>query len=489
VKVLQIHPRPLTYFPALFFILIILTYLLISCSYASADDEFSVYQGMGFLFQYPANWTISISGSHVAGNISIMSSSARINMIWMRDPGLSRESILDQIAKTYNQGDVNVISLKQGKISVRTQEVETLDLVYAFKEHKAKKHMAVWTSNGSDRLFFVSMSSSEEGYTRNQERFNQILSTFRDMESKEIYLESRSVQDDVWAIVLGDLLASYHYKDQRPLQSMAVYAEADHSLIPNNGSYMLYSEENIRSEISEMAAIRSAAVQKLLVDSGYDSSLIQKGGQIWVVAKDPSGRWQSVSLNPKEPWRMVGALITNSDGYQGVMYMDIMDLAADNLPKLDVSPDYSWYVQKDCDPPRYVELKHPASENRSWMDDLQNILNSYSYPKKYQKDIFDCSNTSQICWALLTGKGYNARLMFSYKDHLLGQHMWVVIRYPYEEEAYVAVEATNTDGSSDLVHLGKLTLKNEYYSGIMYNTSMQYSWLHPEEGMWLGPES
>jgi hypothetical protein len=146
-------------------------------------------------------------------------------------------------------------------------------------------------------------------------------------------------------------------------------------------------------------------------------------------------------------------------------------------------------MQKDCDSPRYVELKHPAPENRTWMDELQSTLNSYRYPKKYQKDIFDCSNTSQICWALLKGKGYDARLMFSYKDHPIGKHMWVVIRYPGENEIYVAVEATNTNGSGDLMHLGKVALKDEYYYGIMYNTSMQYSWLHPEEGMWLGPEA
>jgi hypothetical protein len=77
--------------------------------------------------------------------------------------------------------------------------------------------------------------------------------------------------------------------------------------------------------------------------------------------------------------------------------------------------------------------------------------------------------------------------MLSYKDHPLGRHIWVVIRYPYEDGNYVAVEATNTN--SDLVHLGKVGWDDEYYYGIMYNTSMQYSWLHPEEGMWLEPES
>jgi hypothetical protein len=63
--------------------------------------------------------------------------------------------------------------------------------------------------------------------------------------------------------------------------------------------------------------------------------------------------------------------------------------------------------------------------------------------------------------------------------------MWVVVRYPYEDQRYVAVEATNTNGNGDLLHLGRVILKDEYLKGIMYNTSMQFSWLHPEEGMWL----
>jgi hypothetical protein len=81
VKVLQILPWPLPHFFPLFSILIILTFSLNSLSYASTDKESLEYQGMGFLFQYPAAWTISISGSQVAGNLSIMSSNASINMV------------------------------------------------------------------------------------------------------------------------------------------------------------------------------------------------------------------------------------------------------------------------------------------------------------------------------------------------------------------------------------------------------------------------
>ena len=133
----------------------------------------------------------------------------------------------------------------------------------------------------------------------------------------------------------------------------------------------------------------------------------------------------------------------------------------------------------------YEELKSPAQENITWTNELQRVLDTYSYPKKYQENVFDCSNTSQICWALLESKGYDARLMFSYRDHLLGRHMWVVVRYPYEDQRYVAVEATNTNGNGDLLHMGRVVLKDDYLKGIMYNTSKQFSWLHPEEGMWL----
>lgn len=470
-----------------FHFLLLFVLLLTATSSSSAADGFSDYRSMGLAIQYPSGWTISASGNQVSGNVSIVDSCGRIAIAWMRDPGLTPANILDQIVKTYNQGEVEILSKESGKIQVQGREIETLDMSYKLKDHKAKKRLAAWTSEGSDRLFFASMSSCSVDYSRNEEVFNHVLGSFQDKVSREISLEARSVQDDVWAIVLGDLLASYHYIDHSALSSMALYAEASHSLIPVNDSYRLSSSEKIRSEMSQGAILRAAVVQKLLQARGYNVALIQKVGQIWVVVEDPSGKRQSVSINPKEPWRMVGALVVGQDGYSGVMYKNSTELAEDNSVTLNGPIDFNHFVQKDCDPSKYEELKGLSRENITWMDGLQDVLDGYNYPKNYQENVFDCSNTSQICWALLNSKGYDARLMFSYRDHPLGRHMWVVVRYPYEDERYVAVEATNTNGNGDLLHLGRVVLKEDYLKGIMYNTSKQFSWLHPEEGLWLEP--
>jgi hypothetical protein len=458
---------------------------LISLSCGSTSGQFLHYQGNGFQFQYPATWTISESEGQMAGNLSIMDSCSRMNIIWTRDPGLAPESILDQIIKTYDQGEVEVASLNKGEISVQGKNAKTLDLLYKFKNYSAKKHFAVWISNESDRLFFASMSSCEEKQSHSIEMFNQILGTFKEGENREVSLEPRFIQDDVWAIILGDLLASYHYNDQVALKSMSIYAESVHSLTLDNGSYNLLSEDMIRTEMPDKIIIRAAALQNLLRNFDYDVRIIQKGGEIWILVLDPSNKWQAVSLNPTEPWRMIGVLTNKSEGYRGLMYKDIRELTDDNFPRANPPQNLDSYTQRDVNSSRYVQLVHPDHLNNSWADELQATLDNYSYYQKYQENIFDCSNASQICWALLEAKGYDARLMFSYKDHPLGQHMWVVVRSPLEEESYVAVEATNTNGNRDLMHLGKVTWDDEYYYGIMYNTSMQYSWLHPEEGMWL----
>jgi hypothetical protein len=149
-------------------------------------------------------------------------------------------------------------------------------------------------------------------------------------------------------------------------------------------------------------------------------------------------------------------------------------------------------MQRDCQPSRYVALKAPTEIDSSWMADLNRTLDELEFSQSYQENVFDCSNTSQIVWSMLDGKGYQARLMMSYKGHPLDPHLWVVVLYPHQKERYVAVETANTDRASAgpskrLVHLGRVTTERKYYSGIMYNSSQQYSRLHPEEGMWPVP--
>ena len=403
-----------------------------------------------------------------------MDSCGSIAVAWMRDPGLTPVNILDQVVKTYNQGEVEILSKDQGKISVQGREAETLDLSYKFKDHNAKKRLAAWTSEDPTGCSLPQCRVVALIIPGTKKYWIGVLGSFQDLVSKEISLEARSVRDEAWAIVLGDLLAAYHYINQSALSSTAVYAEAAHSLIPVNDSYRLSSSEKIPSLMSSGAIARVAVVQKILQSRGYNAALIQKDGQIWVVAEDPSGRWQSVSINPKEPWRMVGAFwVVGQDRYRGLMYKNVTALAEDNSLTLNGPIDSSDFVQKDCDPPSYEELKVPAQENITWTNELQSVLDNYSYPKKYQENVFDCSNTSQICWALLKGKGYDDSLMFSYRDHPLGRHMWVVVRYPYEDDRYVAVEATNTNGSGDLLHLGKSGFEGRLLQG--YNVQHEHA--------------
>jgi hypothetical protein len=219
--------------------------------------------------------------------------------------------------------------------------------------------------------------------------------------------------------------------------------------------------------------------------------LIQSKGNIWVAVRDASGRWQSVSLNPIEPGRMVGVLVGGLN--EGIIYENISDLAMNNpvgLGDENISSNTDSDIidrvtSRDCEPSKYVELIQPSSENKTWIDDLQKVLDGYNYEKSYKENVFDCSNTSQICWSILQGKGYDARPMMSYKGHPLDPHMWVAVKYPYGAERWVAVETANTDMNKRLVHLGRTTTKEDYYRGIMYNSSQQFSRLHPEEGMWL----
>ena len=58
---------------------------------------------------------------------------------------------------------------------------------------------------------------------------------------------------------------------------------------------------------------------------------------------------------------MVGALVVGQDGYSGLMYKNSTALAEDNSLTLNGPIDSSESVQKDCDPPRYEELKGPCS--------------------------------------------------------------------------------------------------------------------------------
>jgi len=449
---------------------------------AGAEDvDVSTYHGPDFTIACPSGWTISGSdtGNHVSGSLIVMGHCDRITLSWIRDPGMDLEEILDQIERSYDGGDVKVLSSERGEVRMNEQTAKTLNLAYEFKEYGSKKFFAVWNSSRSDRLLLASLSGCNESDSGNLALFEELIASFADLDNRDLAKLGPRPSEGAWPVVLGDLLSSYHYKDARTLPSRTVHVQVKFELSQQNGSYTLSSQEELWADLAEMVVARAGAVAQILQQAGYEVRLVQRGGEIAVAVPDATGRWQQVSVNPASPERMVGVLANGT--WEALMYRDFADLAEDN--GIVEGFDLDKLVQKDCEPSRYAELKTPAKTNQSWLDGLQEVLESYDYDKHYEENVFDCSNTAQICWSLLQKKGYDARLMMSYKGHLLDPHMWIVVRYPYESNGYVAVETANTDANKRLVHLGRVVTDAAYFKGIMYNSSAQFSRLHPEEGM------
>ncbi len=473
-------------------------------SAAEGTNSTNSYENFGFSFQYPASWALgSATGSRTAGSLELAGSCERVSINWTRSPGIDVEKIADQLLKTYGSDGVKLVDFGREEISMKDGRAVALHLSYQLKGYTAEERFVVWSSNESDRLFIASISGCASG---NRTRtygalLDNIVTSFSDLEEREhIHLGLRPSKEESWSLVLGDLLSSYSYKDAKTLPARVARMQVLHTLSPVNGTYQLDSREGIDVDPPETAISRAGAVQSLLLENGYNARIVQQNGELGVAVLDPSGRWQLISINPAKPDRSVGVL-ANGTG-DALVYDSLDDLVDDNGMSIkDLSRDLDLglnpgsslnsdslvqkLMQKDCEPSQYVELKGPSKENEPWIEDLQNTLNGYDYGERYQENVFDCSNTAQVCWSILQDKGYDARLMMSWKGHPLGPHMWVAVRYPYQEERYVPVETANTDGSMRLVHLGHVVGKDDYYRGIMYNSSAQYSRLHPEEGMWL----
>jgi hypothetical protein len=471
---------------------------------AAKSEDSDLSSSLDFGFAIPDGWTVSApAGGPVAGNLSLTDSCSRISLNWSRDPGMNLREILNQIKGAYDGNGVRIISSELGERSSEGRRVETLHLIYEFNGYRNEKRFAIWNSSKSDRLFLASLSACSNIDNDNSDNtdnkadnangktygsynkinnialFDSFVDSFSDLGNGETVKLRSTLPAGAWGIVLGDLLSSYHYKDAKTLPGRTVRVSVLHSLTPQNGIYVLDSQEAILVEPQVTAATRAGAVQEILQQAGYDARLVQMGGEMAVSVRDPSGGWQKVSINPTSPERMIGVL-ANSTG-DALMYPDLAQLAAANgiINKIDVHN----IVQKDCEPSRFVELKAPEEASQSWLDDLMDVLESYDYGEYYEENVFDCSNTAQVSWSLLQQKGYDARLMMSYAGHPLDPHMWVVVKYPDEADRFVAVETANTDSSKKLVHLGKIVNDSDYFRGIMYNTSVQFSRLHPEEGI------
>jgi len=467
------------YGPAIFLVTIIFLFH-IQLSLLSEAQDTGIYKGNDFSVRYPESFNVSTSGSPTSGDLKLANACQRILLNWTWDPGISPDEILDGLKGIYEGTDIKVLSSESGEIRIQGQEIKTLNLTYEFKGQQAEKEFAIWNSSRSNRLFLASLSSCNKN--QGTEVFNSILASFNDLGNGELIRPKLNNDETAWSVVLRDLLSSYHYRDLSILPATVVNFQEQSSLLQYGGKYHPDSTVTIHVNPPLSALGRAATVQRLLLEEGDQVRLFQKGKDIGLALLDPSGKWQLVSINPLEPGRSIGVLLDNI--YEATTYKSPEDFPFYRVSGLeDLKPDK--VIESDTEPSRYVELQKPSNISQTWLGNLENVLGEYEYGKTYQENVFDCSNTTQIAWSILTNKGFDARLMMSYKGHPLDPHIWVVVKYPYEPERYLAIETANTNQAKILEHLGRIVQDEKYYEGIMYNTSIQYSRLHPNEGMWL----
>jgi hypothetical protein len=346
---------------------------------------------------------------------------------------------------------------------------------------------AAWTSERSDRLFIASAKYPRDGYHRISRAFHDMINGFNDTAITS-HLPPRSSLMDCWAVSLRDLLCSYAYTNSCSPVRKEVQIRV---MISSRGGTQDLNEQGVKlsSFVSSELLKRTSLVWRILHDEGYHVRLMQRGGNIWPLVCDPSGNWQAVSLNPAEPGRMIGALVdvqgNSGKWHVGVCYDEYASLARDN--DVDISAIEPG-VKRLCEPSQVLRLLPPGNRNAQWIRELDELLRRYSYRNRYyQRSIFSCANTSQILWAFLTNNGYDSRLICSFDDHPMPRHMWVMTR-PVNGNEFVAIEATVSNWRGELLSLGGLAFEEKYYTGIMYNSSQQYSILYPEQGMHLEPK-
>ena len=468
-------------------------------------ERFDRYQDMNITFVYPEGWKLISRGDLSWGKISIDGTCTRITLNWLKDPGLDPESCLDQVARAYRSESLRlpVFTAKKGTAVVNGQSAATLDLYYKYGLYGAETRLVAWTSLRSNRFFYASVTPCPSSRDQDLDIFEQMIESFQDIgRDNYVELDPRSTVSDAWAIVLQDLLNSYHHVGSANSTTPGVKVTLDFDVYrSSDGVDHLSSEEDIVLVDSFVDDSRACAVQELLETSGYRSALMETHGVVWVVVQDFDGKWQALSL-PLDIERCVAVLVLPDSGcgwYSGLIRNEgddyevcgIEDKAGGKSARRISGGEeiegtvgriqYSSLdtaLEKDCDPSCHVKLPFQRKVDLAWSMGLRDLLELYSYAREESQP--DYARASQVCWALLEGDGYDASLMTGYEGHTLGDRVWVVVKYP-GSDGYVAVETLGGCGAG----IGEIVFEDVYCEGIMYNTSLQYSYLHPESGMWL----
>ncbi len=458
------------------------------------DDELEIYKNNdwkhrfgfnpGFSLELP-HGKMTMRGGFSKGVVILKNADACASISWIRDPGIEPRILMaDLVGKTCNRFDPQAAF---SQIMAGENPAVIADVHFRENYPFAGAKFAAWISKRSDRIFIASVKYPRDGYHRISRIFQSMINGFSDTAIIS-QLAPRSSLMDCWAASLRDLLCSYAYANSgSPIRKEVRIGIR----ISSRGDAQDFNEHGVElsSFVSSELLNRASLVESILHDKGYHVKIMQQSGNIWPLVCDPSGNWQSVSLNPAEPWRMIGALVNGQGNfdkwYVGVCYDEYASLAVDN--DVDISAIETG-VKRLCEPSQILHLLPPRNGNAQWIQDLDGLLRRYSYRNRYyQRRIFSCANTSQILWAFLTDNGYDSRLMCSFDDHPMPRHMWVMTR-PVNENDFVAIEATISNWRGELLSLGGVAFEEKYYTGIMYNSSMHYSILYPEQGMHLNPK-
>ncbi len=447
----------------------------------TTDEEEDRFLGANFSFELPPGWKATTSGNRDEGNLTLEGACALASIGWFEDSGVDPDDVLGQVVRAYRSESLRfpVLTAEQGEaVAVGGQRASSLNVYYRYGGQESQKRLVAWNSPVSGRFFYASFWSCPEAWDENLAKFEDLLASFRDeISERYVVLEPRSVTLDVWGTFLQETLQSYHFASFTTPQSPEVKVMVTmKSHRVGDQVNQLASEEivSLTRGTNDFSVERS--LQNLLQEKGYRSLTLQKGGSFWVVVLGPEGKWQAISSAAPGTEKSIGILAgPDEDGwYRGM----VVDGLAEEKPSLAQA-----IIEKDCDPPRQVHLKPKTEVNLTWILDLRDLLDLYSYTQEEPDP--GSFHRAQVCWALLKREGYDALLVTGYVGHPLYPQMWVVLRHP-GDEGYVAVKTTAV---RDRRGLGEIVSGDEYLEGIAYDTSLQYSCLHPDRGLMLDPGS
>jgi hypothetical protein len=446
-------------------------------------EEEERYRGANFSFELPPGWNAALEGGRYEGNLTLEGTCALVKIGWFEDSGIVPGDVLRQVIRGYRSDYLrfSVLTAEAGEpVVVGGERSPSLNVYYMYGGQESQKRIVAWPSPVSGRFFFASFWSCSEAWEENLERFELVCESFRDEGSERyVELEPRPATTDGWGTVLFETLASYHFAEVAVPPSPEVGVRVVMESHREEGQVsQLASEEMVSPTRRGGDPPREAAILKLLQDDGYEVSLLKRGGAYWVVVRGPEGGWQAISSAAPETERGLGTLVgpDETEQYRGLV-VDGPEEAADE--EVEGSSDRA-VVEKDCDPPREVHLEPVANVNLTWILGLEDLLELYSYSQEEPDP--GSFYGAQVCWALLKREGYDALLVTGYEGHPLRQEMWVVVSHPGEGHVAVRPAAAGDGGG-----IGEIVSDAERFTGIAYETSAQYSCLHPDRGLSIDP--